>query len=169
MSSSIPCSDSKRPLASDLLGFWEMVQIQVEDVNTSFSKWVLMTEWNEGMNLWMVQIQVEDILLKVGAWECKCHKYGSRHHTVDSRCNIFLVACTWFYMSLCQSVIRPSVITLPFQAFGAEKRTDLSYCPCPTTIMPLPTRTRLMLSCIQPCSIEKNLIEKFDRSLIEVW
>ena len=27
----------------------------------------------------------------------------------------------------------------------------MSYCPCPTTILPLPTRTRLMLPCIRPC------------------
>ena len=38
-----------------------------------------------------------------------------------------------------------------FWAFRAEWRSDLSYCPCPTTILPLPTRTRLMLPCIRPC------------------
>ena len=27
----------------------------------------------------------------------------------------------------------------------------MSYCPCPTTVLPLPTRTRLMLPCIRPC------------------
>ena len=40
-----------------------------------------------------------------------------------------------------------------FWVFRAEWRSDLSYCPCPTTIQPLPTRTQLMLPCIQPCFI----------------
>ena len=46
--------------------------------------------------------------------------------------------------------VRPSEITLLFQVFRAERRSDLSYCPCPTNILPLPTRTRLKLPCIQP-------------------
>ena len=37
-----------------------------------------------------------------------------------------------------------------FWAFRA-KRKDFSYCPCPATILPLPTRMWLMLPCIQPC------------------
>ena len=44
-----------------------------------------------------------------------------------------------------------SEITSLFQVFRAERRSVLSYCPCPTTILPLPTRTRLMLPCIRPC------------------
>ena len=52
--------------------------------------------------------------------------------------------------------VRPSVgrseITSLFSAFRAERSSDMSYCPCPTTILPLPTRTRLMLPCIRPCS-----------------
>ena len=78
----------------------------------------------------------------------------------------FLVACTRLYTSLCRSVrrsvrpsVRPSVgrkslrFASLFSAFRAERRSDLSYCPCPTTILPLPTRTRLMLPCIRPCSL----------------
>ena len=63
----------------------------------------------------------------------------------------FLVACTRLYMSLCRSVgpsVRRSVITSRFWAFRAKRRADFSYCPCPSTILPLPTRTRLMLPCI---------------------
>ena len=63
----------------------------------------------------------------------------------------FLVACTQLYTSLCRSV-RQSVITSRFWAFRAERRAYFSYCPCPATILPLPTRTRLMLPCIRPCS-----------------
>ena len=46
--------------------------------------------------------------------------------------------------------VRPSKITSLFQAYRAERRSDLSYCPCPATILPLPTRTQLMLLCIRP-------------------
>ena len=45
-----------------------------------------------------------------------------------------------------------SVITSRFWALRAKTRADFSYCPCPATILPLPTRTRLMLPCIRPCS-----------------
>ena len=44
-----------------------------------------------------------------------------------------------------------SVITSHFWAFRAKRRADFSYCPCLATILPLPTRTRLMLPCIRPC------------------
>ena len=47
--------------------------------------------------------------------------------------------------------VGPSVITSRFWAFRAKRRADFSYCPCPATILPLPTRTRLMLPCIRPC------------------
>ena len=49
--------------------------------------------------------------------------------------------------------VRPKSLcsALLFSVFWAERRLDLSYCPCPTTILPLPTRTRLMLPCIRPC------------------
>ena len=50
------------------------------------------------------------------------------------------------------SVCRSEITSL-FLAFGAEGRSDLTYCPCPTTILPMPTRTRLMLPCIWPCFI----------------
>ena len=66
----------------------------------------------------------------------------------------FLVACTRLYTSLCRLVSRsvgPSIITSRFWAFRAKGRADFSYCPCPATILPLPTRTRLMLPCIRPC------------------
>ena len=70
----------------------------------------------------------------------------------------FLVACTQLYTSLCRLVgpsvrrfVRPSVITSRFWAFRAKRRAEFSYCPCPATILPLPTRTRLMLPCIRPC------------------
>ena len=73
--------------------------------------------------------------------------HGSTSFEVASK---FLVACMRLYTSLCRSV-GPSEITSLFQVFRAERRSDLSYCPCPTTILPLPTRTRLMLPCIRPC------------------
>merc|ERR1712212_495733 len=57
----------------------------------------------------------------------------------------------WSARLLVRPLVRPSEITLLFQAYRAERRSDLSYCPCPVTILPLPTRTRLMLPCIQPC------------------
>ena len=47
--------------------------------------------------------------------------------------------------------VRRSVITSRFWAFRARRRADFSYCPCPATILPLPTRTQLMLPCIRPC------------------
>ena len=76
----------------------------------------------------------------------------------------FLVACTRLYTSLCWSVhpsvgrsVCPLVITSRFWAFRAKRRAYLSYCPCPDNILPLPTRTRLMLPCIRPCSIEVSV------------
>ena len=67
----------------------------------------------------------------------------------------FLVAYTRLYTSLCRSVGRSEItlseITSLFWTFRAEWRSDLSYCPCPTTILPLPTRTQQMLPCIRPC------------------
>ena len=68
----------------------------------------------------------------------------------------FLVAC----VSVSRSV-GPSVITSHFWAFRAETRANLSYCPCPDAILPLLTRTRLMLSCIRPCFL------LYDRSLLD--
>ena len=38
-----------------------------------------------------------------------------------------------------------SVFTSRFWAFRAKRRADFSYCPCPANILPLPTRTRLIL------------------------
>ena len=74
----------------------------------------------------------------------------------------FLVATLYVTMSVRRSVgpsvsrsvgpsVRRSVITSRFWAFRAERRANLSYCPCPDAILPLPTRTRLMLPCIRPC------------------
>ena len=69
----------------------------------------------------------------------------------------FLVACTRLYTSLSvHPSVCPSVITSRFWAFIAKRRADFSYCPCPATILPLPTRTRLMLPCIRPCYVVKN-------------
>ena len=51
-------------------------------------------------------------------------------------------------MSVRRKLLRPKSL---FWAFRAEWRSDLSYCPCPTTILPLPTRMRLMLPCIRLC------------------
>ena len=56
--------------------------------------------------------------------------------------------------SVCWSVGHPKSLCYAslFSVFWAE-RFDLSYCPCPTTILPLPTRMLLMLSCIRPCFV----------------
>ena len=69
---------------------------------------------------------------------------------------MFLVACTRLYVTmlvgwLVSQLVGRSIITSRFCAFRAKKRADLSYCPCPDAILPLPTGTRLMLSCIRPC------------------
>ena len=67
----------------------------------------------------------------------------------ESATQLFLVACTRLYTSLCWSV-GWSVNTSCFWAFRAKRRADFSYCPCPANILP-PTRTQLMLPCIRPC------------------
>ena len=51
-----------------------------------------------------------------------------------------------------------SVITSLFWAFRAKRRADFSYCPCPATILPLPTCTRLMLPCIRPCFSAQHIL-----------
>ena len=38
----------------------------------------------------------------------------------------------------------------------------MSFCPCPTTILPLLTRTRLMLPCIRPCCLTIELNHNAD-------
>ena len=49
-----------------------------------------------------------------------------------------------------------SVITSHFWAIRAERRADLSYFPWPGGILPLSTRTRLILSCIRPCFVSET-------------
>ena len=95
----------------------------------------------------------------------------SRRRNLFRRRQKFLVACTRLYTSLCRSVgplvrrsVRRSEITSLFSAFRAERRSDLSYCPCLTTILSLPTRTRLMLLCIRPCSFQPLLCLQLLRS-----
>ena len=41
--------------------------------------------------------------------------------------------------------------------FRADRRSVLSYGPCPTTILPLPTRTQMMLPCIRPCFLNFHI------------
>ena len=74
----------------------------------------------------------------IDSWKSICFNVFSRVH----------VLCR--FMSVGPSVC-PSEITSLFQAFRDERRSDLSYCPCPTTTLILPTLTRLMLPCIRPC------------------
>ena len=91
-----------------------------------------------------------------------------QHHlrslTKPSKVNIFNRVHATLYVgrSVGQSVrwsVGPSVITSRFGGFRAKRRADFSYCPCPATILPLPTRTRLMLPCIRPCYF-KGLIKE---------
>ena len=69
----------------------------------------------------------------------------------ESATQLFLVTCTRLYTSLCWSV-GWSVNTSCFWAFRAKRRADFSYYPCPAPILPLPTRTQLMLPYIRTCS-----------------
>ena len=76
----------------------------------------------------------------------------------------FLVACTQLYTSLCRSVVLSVCPSVRPKSLSFFRRLEFnrdqirallrleSYCPCPTTILPLPTRTQLMLPCIRPCS-----------------
>ena len=68
-------------------------------------------------------------------------------------------ATLYVTMSVRRSVgpsVRPKSLRFAslFSAFRGKRRSDLSYCPSPTTILPLPTRTRLMLPCIRPCFLK---------------
>ena len=67
--------------------------------------------------------------------------------------------------------VGPSVITSRFWAFRANRRADFSYCPCPATILPLPTRTRLMLPCIRPWFLTGEIKWKRRRITrkVELW
>ena len=64
-------------------------------------------------------------------------------------------------------LVGPSVITSRFCTFRAERRAGLSYCPCLSAILPLPTGTRLMLPCIRPCSSWEILNSKFFNERLE--
>merc|ERR1712087_858143 len=91
----------------------------------------------------------------------KSRKFTIRYNTIQD----FLVACTQLYTSLYWSVglsVGPSEITLLFLAFRAERRSDLSYCPCPTTVLLLPTHTQLMLPCIVLMSLVESSYFTYD-------
>ena len=55
----------------------------------------------------------------------------------------------WSCLSTVCQLFGRSVITSCFWAFRAKRRADFSYCPCPAPILPLPTRTWLMLPYIR--------------------
>ena len=91
-----------------------------------------------------------------------CVKFAPTKSKIRNRYLLFLVACTRHYTSLCRSVrpsVRPKSLRFAslFSTFSGKRRSDLSYCPCPTTILLLPTRTRLMLPCIRPCSMKVGI------------
>ena len=64
--------------------------------------------------------------------------------TLSLRSNLDVLIRKRVYITM---AVGRSVITSRFWEFRAKRRADFSYCPCPATILPLPTRTRLM----QPC------------------
>ena len=115
----------------------------------------------------MSSIGVSDVLLILSHVHSICHSVGWSFYW-----SIHWLVGRLVSPSICQSIHLkryPNHITAPapshtvmycFCAFRAERRANLSYCPCPSAILPLSTRTWLMLPCIRPCYFYKNLVYK---------